>query len=573
MATEARNEAGTKKYRSRYKALYEGCAEWRSQWKEIVDFLAPRRGAFLLNEGEETGKGDKKGKKILNSRASLALRTLGSGLMAGLTSPSRPWFRLVADDSKLMENEEVKSWFHGIQQGIYRVFQQSNFYGAARNVYTELGAFGFNALLIEEDPKKVIRCRPTTIGEAFIALDEQFRPDTLYRKIWLTVEQLVEQFCPKSGEGKYKQRNGDGTGVSDDVWRDYEENHFDTRYLVYHVIEPRKRRDPKDPGKRNMAYASVYFLDKAEDTDFLSIGGYRSIPFAAPRWDAIGSDIYGDCPGVETLADTKQLQKMEADKLMGLDKEVNPPMNAPTSMRDQGGTILPGGVNYVDTQQGGQSFQPVYMVRPNLNGLMVTGQAVESRINEHFYTNLFLAIINETKSMTATEAAQRLAEKMQQLSPVIERLQTEFLDVVIERTIAIMESFGMLPEPPAILQGREYKIEYISLLAQAQQMSGTVTIEQLAGFIAQIAAAKPDALDKLDTDKTIDEYAKLLGVPPEIVRSDDEVKKIRQATAQQMQAAQAAQQGVQMAQGAKLLSDAKMNGDSALDMLTGGTGL
>jgi hypothetical protein len=555
MAEELDNRRSTKFYRKRWNKLYLDAADWRTYWSDICEYLYPRRGLFLASDTEESGRGEKKGQKIINTRASRARRVAAAGLLGGISSPSRPWFRLALADSDLMEFEPVKRWLQIVRDGMLTVFQRSNYYGAAHNVYGEILSFGYNPMLIDADPKTVIRCRPMTIGEAYVALDDQYRPDTLVRKFWLTTEQLIRQF----GEDK----------VTDTVRTQWRNSLLDERHLVYHIVEPREIRNPKDPGPRNMPYASIYFEDKADDMQFLRISGYRTKPFAAPRWDVTGTDVYGDCPGMEALGDIKQLQKMEHDKLAALAKQVNPPMNAPASMKDTGGTLLPGGINYIDPNAGNSKFEPSFVPQLQLNNLSEEIRAVEMRIREHFYEDLFLAVLNENKQMTATEVAQRHAEKLQQLGPVLERLQSEFLDVVIERTYSIMESFDMIPPPPKEIQGMDWKVEYISLLAQAQKMTNTAGIEQLAGFIGGLSGVNPEVLDKFDMDEAVDQYAEIIGVNPELVRTDDDVAKLREMRSQaQAQQAQAQQMGA-LAAGAKTLSETKMNTNSALDVLTG----
>ena len=69
---------------------------------------------------------------------------------------------------------------------------------------------------------------------------------------------------------------------------------------------------------------------------------------------------------MEALGDNRMVQKMEEKSLKAIDKEVDPPMNAPTSMRKKGGTIVPGTVNYLDTSKGQQTFEPAYMVKFNI---------------------------------------------------------------------------------------------------------------------------------------------------------------------------------------------------------------
>ncbi|TIN81210.1 portal protein, partial [Mesorhizobium sp.] len=69
---------------------------------------------------------------------------------------------------------------------------------------------------------------------------------------------------------------------------------------------------------------------------------------------------------------------------------------------------------------------------------------------------------------------------------------------VIDRTYAIMIRNNMLPPPPPDLHGQPLKIEYISILAQAQKAVATGAVERGFAFAGQLAAVKPDVLDKLD---------------------------------------------------------------------------
>ena len=566
-----------KQYQQRFDNVVQAAAEWKTNWKDISDYLYPRHGAFLANDDEEQGKGEKKGQKIINTHASLSRQVCGAGIMSGLSSASKPWFRMGLADDELMELKPVRIWLHDVTKVLTDIFAKSNFYTSMRNLYSELCAFGFNVVIIEEDFDKIIRCRPTTIGECFVTLDSQYRPDTLYRKFWLSLSQVIDKYCPKGADGKYSQRNADGTGVSDSVWAAWEgtqnESGSDRReekYLIYNVIEPRKVRDPNDLGPKGMPYASMTWMVSGGDDQFLKISGYTSKPFIAPRWEVTGTDTYGDCPGMGALSEVKQLQLMETDKLLAIELEVKPPMNAPSSMADQALTQLPGGVNFYDPQSGQQGMTPTHMVRSNLQNLGLTLQQVEQRIDRHFFVQLFLSVLGEAKQLTAAETYQRIAEKVQQLGPVIERLETEALDEAIDRAYTIADDAGMFPPPPEEILDMEIKPEYISLLAQAQKLAGTTSIEAFAGFVAQVAAVKGDALDKVDWDEMIDQYAALLGVPPELVRTDDVVSEMRAAAAAQAAAQQQMESGMEIANGAKLLSEAKMDSPSALTAMAGG---
>jgi hypothetical protein len=83
-----------------------------------------------------------------------------------------------------------------------------------------------------------------------------------------------------------------------------------------------------------------------------------------------------------------------------------------------------------------------------------------------------------------------------------------------------------------------YEIDCISQLAQAQrrsELNALLSGLQLAG---QISTFKPDVLDKISGDKTLDEAWSIIGAPTRIFLDDEEVAAIRDAKGRAAQAAQ-----------------------------------
>src|SRR5690606_2818780 len=167
---------------------------------------------------------------------------------------------------------------------------------------------------------------------------------------------------------------------------------------------------------------------------------------------------------------------------------------------------------------------------------------------------LMLAMDNRQQPAPAREIQERHEEKLLMLGPVLERQNDDLLDPLIDRAFAIMARRGLLPPPPPELQGVELRVEYVSILAQAQKMVGTSSLQRLTEYVGGLATIDPQVLDKFDRDQAVDEYADMLGVPPKVVRSDEDVLQIRQQRARQQQAQQAAMAAAQMAQTAKTLS-------------------
>jgi hypothetical protein len=125
----------------------------------------------------------------------------------------------------------------------------------------------------------------------------------------------------------------------------------------------------------------------------------------------------------------------------------------------------------------------------------------------------------------------------------------------------------LIPRPPPDLEGIPLRVEYVSIMAQAQKLIGIASLERTSAYVGQIAAFKPEIIDKVDWDQAVDEYGDMTGVSPRVIRPDDEVEGIREDRAAQEQAAVRSQQMREEAAGAKDLASADLEGDNALTRL------
>ena len=121
----------------------------------------------------------------------------------------------------------------------------------------------------------------------------------------------------------------------------------------------------------------------------------------------------------------------------------------------------------------------------------------------------------------------------------------------------------MLPPPPMALMKQQaiIKIDFTGPLAQNQkkyhQMGGTVQALSAIGPIMQIF---PNAGDFLDGDELMKSTMEGMGMPQNIIREDDDVKKIREDRIKAQQEAQAQQQQMAMAQ--TLMQNANKMGEA-----------
>ena len=519
----------------RWEALKSERSSWMDHWEQISRVLLPRAGRFLVTDNN---RGDKRHNKILDNTGTRALRTLSGGMMAGMTSPARPWFRLTTRDARLDETYEVKQWMSQTTSLMQMIFNQSNVYRALQSSYEELGAFGTSAVIMLDDFDSVVHCMPLTIGEFAIATGSRSQINTLYREFRMTVAALVEEFGYEN--------------VCRSTQQLYDRGRMDDWITVINAIEPRKQRDPHRKDAVNMPYRSVYFEANGKRDSLLRESGYRHFPVLAARWSVTGGDIYGTSPGMEALGDLRQLQQEQLYKGKAIAYQADPPVIVPADLRNQEDNLVPGGVIYLDTPSQAQGVRSSYEVPLQLQYLLADIQDVRDRVDQAFYKDIFMMIAgSQNDRMTATEVAERHEEKMLMLGPVLERLNAELLDPLITMTFDRMVVADLLPPIPEALQGVELNVDFVSILAQAQRAISTNAIDRFTQNLGQLVAIKPEIVDKFDADYWADYYADALGIDPQLIVPNSRVALIRQTRAQQQQQAEQLATAQQLSEVAK----------------------
>ncbi len=544
----------------RHAQLKNERSSWIAHYKEITTYFLPRNGRYFTADRD---KGERKHNAIYDSTGTRALRTLAAGLMSGLTSPARPWFRLATHDPELMKSDAVKLWLDEVTKVMLSIFQKSNTYRAFHSMYEELAAFGTAACIIVEDFDDVIRMYPLTCGEYCIATDWRGEVCTIFREFDKTVGEIVKE---------YGIENCSPTVVSL-----HRSGQLDTWITLVHAIEPRADRDPSKLDSLNMAWSSITYESGTNSEKVLRESGYKRFQALVPRWQVAGGDIYGNSPAMEALGDVKQLQHQQLRKGQAIDYQTNPPLQVPTSMKNHDIETLPGGISFVDSASAQGGIRTAFNVDLRLDYLLADMQDVRGRANSAFYVDVFTMLSGQDNGrMTATEVAERHEEKMVLLGPVLERLQNEMLDQTIEITFDFMLDAGVVPPPPEELQGQELSVELVSVLAQAQRAITTNGTDRFVANLGAVAQFKPEVLDKFDADAWADDYSDKLGVDPHLILPDDKVAQLRAARAK-AQAAAAQQQQMNIAsQTAKNLGQTPTDGGNAasnvMDLFAQGLG-
>ena len=523
---------------------------WESHWQDLTNFVLPNDSDFNLKRS----KGDKRTTLVYDSTAIHANEMLAVGLHGMLTNPASNWFSLrIKDNDDFSDNAEAKQWLEETTNVILSELSAPAvaFPSHIHEYYLSLCSIGTACMFIgEPSAREGISFRAIHIDEIFIAENADGIIDTVFRSFKMTVRQIVQKWGEKS--------------LSPRIQKMYENQEFDKEVELLHCVYP---RDDIDKGKKAatmLPVASVYIDEKEKHV--LAEGGFDEMPFMVSRWSKTVGEVFGRSPAMTALPDIKMLQEIMKTTIKAAQKVVDPPLLVPDDGVLGPVRTIPGGLNYYRASSGAR-------IEPLLTGGNI-GLSYEmmNDLRERIRTTFFLDQLQfqGAPRMTATEVVERTERTLRLLGPTLGRLQSEFLGPMIERIYGVLVRAGRLPEPPESIAEQELKIEYVSPLARAQRQTETQGIMRTLEFVGPIAGIDPQAAQIIKGADTVRHIAELNGVPPILLKSNDELM----AEIQAQQEAQAAQQ--QMMQGAQVMemmqkgaNVAKTAGEAGLNLVQG----
>lgn len=551
---------------------------WISNYSDLAKFILPRRSIWLtqsaggLPSPNSMTRGLEINQAILDPTATFAARICAGGLMSGLASPSRPWFKIAPAMRGVAIDDAGRQWLDTIEDIVYTVLARSNFYNSFAQECEDIVIYGTAVNIIYEDAKDLIRCYTPCVGEYYLGSSSTMRVDVLNRAFVMTVAQMIDFFgfdnCPADIQKLWKEKGGAIT----------------TERLVAHSIEPNFPIAGTNIGKVNgdFTWREVYWMYGTGTQFPLSMRGFMDSPFTASRWSTQSNDAYGRSPGMDILPDVRQLQVETFRKAQGIEKTVNPPLIGGPELMNKPTSQLPGHLTILNSDvSAGKGIRSIYEQKFNVSDISQDIAMIQQRIKVGLFNDLFLMIAEGPKNeKTATEIQAKLTEKMQVIGPVIENLLSESLQPKLKRIFGILKRSGMIPPPPDSMKGIPLDIQFVSILALAQKSASTGGIEALMKMIGELGQVHPEVLDIPDFDEAIQEYSDLLGNKQKLLKGPKVIAAIRQARAKQQQdqqkaemMAHAATTADKGASAANTLSSTPIgSGASALDQILGTQG-
>lgn len=486
---------------------------WEPNWQECYDHIIPRKSDIQRTNAA----GIKRGNELFDSTGIMSNNLLAGLLHSMLTNPTLLFFELIMGDLALDDDEMVKAYLQDCAQRMITVMNNSNFQTEIHEVYLDLG-IGTAALYIGEHPDKIVHFSARSMKEIYVEENNLGMIDIVDRVFKWKLRQIVQEFGVESLPPKLFKEYKDGN-----------QNEFE----IVHITEPMTDEEYTAKSK-TFKFKSCYLMK--EDAVKLSEKNFHEFPYCVPRWTKTTGEVYGRGPGMDMLPAIKMVDRMMETTLKGAQKTVDPPLMVADDGVIGNVRLTPGGLTVVRPLSDVPIRPLITDARIDFGIQLI--ESVRQEIRKGFFIDQIQ--LREGDRMTAAEVNQRTEENLRLMGPVLGRQNFELLRPLIERVFGIMSRKNLFPLAPEQIRGKSFDVRYSSLVARAQRMSEGQNLTRAISVAAPFINADPQAVDVINADECLKYTLDIYGVPQKLLRSAQEVKKIREgrASAQEQMAQQ-----------------------------------
>ena len=493
---------------ARYGNLQSRRGTWENHWQEIADLVFPNHATFIgIDE-----PGTKRTLKMYDSTPVHASEVLAAGFHGRMTNPASEWFGLKFDSKELNDSREAALWLSEVQDIMYKEMRNAKtaFTSHMNELYLEYSVFGNGVLFIGENAAKDgVLYQAISLSDGFIAENQDGVIDTLYRRMSMTVSQVVAKF----GLDKVSKRTKDKFAAKK----------VDDLVMVIHAVEPRAITGFKAKLRGKLPFISIYVEE--DQKTLLRESGFDSFPYATPRYYKAAGEVYARGPAVTALPDIKMLNTMMKTTIAAAEKIVDPALQVPDNSFLGPVRTLPGGLNFYRAGSK-ERIEPIQTGGNVPLGLEIM-EEIRNRIRQVFFNDQMQ--LGHRPEMTATEVIQRTEDMLRMMGPILGRMQSEGLNIIIDRTFDVLWKQNKFPQPPDIIDDGNIEIIYTSPIAKAQRQLEAGGLQRVLESMNIFISQDPTILQRFDTDELLDLMIDLFGVRPSVLRPQEEVEAEKKA--------------------------------------------
>lgn len=503
-------------------------------WRQCYEFTFPMRKHGFFGEITTAREGLNELAQLNDSTTSEAVRTWAAHMIAGMTPANALWFSIDIGG----ENEDEKRWLSTASRSIWEFIHNSNFDSVNFELMIDAAVAGWFVLYIDEAREGGYHFEQWPIAQCYISSSRANEPiDTIYRKFKLRADQAVSEY---------------GDDVSENIKEAIKKNEPHKQFEFIHAIQPREGGNPNARFAKNLPFESMHIEVAAGKV--VRESGYHEFPCAVPRYVLIPETAYAVGPVFEALPDAATLNKIKELEYANLDMAVGGLWVA-----EDDGVLNPRsikiGARRIIVANSVDSIKPLGS-STDFNVAFTEAENLQAQIRRIMLADVLPPLDGQPR--TATEINTRMNMLRQMLGPIFGRLQSEYLQVMIERCFGLALRAGALGQPPETLDNRVWHVKYESPLARSQKLVEVEAIDNYVAGLANIAQLDPSAMDNVDLDKAARFRGEALGVPAEIIPTMNDVAatRVQRQVTQQAQTQQAIDDELQLKAGEAAIQQA-----------------
>lgn len=508
----------------RLETLKSERATLETNWRDSYHYSAPQRQQFKTKRKEDEYK------DLYDTTLIESTQLLASSLQSGTVPANSQWFKMSAG----VDNTSIDSsdkWLEIVSTTMFKNIHNTNFDSEVYDYLTDLIVAGWGCLYIDMlEDKLNFRCWPI-VNVYLDSHNEQQTIDCVYREYTLTASQIKNTY----------------PNVSDSIEKSPDHKIF----KLVHAIYPNKEYKPSKVSiKTNMPFKSI-IIEQAS-RHILNESGYNTFPVVVSRFNKNYDNLYATGQVNQVLEDARIVNKM--NKLLLNSAELN-----------LGGIWIAkndGVVNVNNLQLRPRTIIPANSVddikrldmNTNLNLSVELVSMYQMRIKRGMMSDQLTPI--NSSPLSATEVSARVNIIRNQLGSIFIRMQSEFLNNLLNRTFDLLLRANIIPAPPVeLIQNRgEINFTFTNPLSQSNKLESVTNTNNWLSIILPLSQVKPDILDNINFDNIVYTLQDALSVSTDFLLSKEELDALRE------------QKAIQQEQQTAVAEQAQMNALTAQDL-------
>jgi hypothetical protein len=494
---------------------------WDTKWQMIQDQVFPD---YRNYSGRSRNILQPQTSKIKNHSGIISgkIHKTVSMISSGLTDPSVKWMDLKLGIRNFRDNEDTAKWLYYCQEELYDLFAdpESNFYSSTFELHFDWFTLGTacREIILRKDTGNI---QFNTVSMQNICAEQSGYGDltTIFRIFNVTANQAFDLW----GDKIHPTQLGlvqSGKSEAGNVRKfEYIETSFPNPvYGMHPAVLP---------------YITVV-IDKT-NKHIVDIGMNHQPPYVISRFFVAPGEIYGRSHVWNAMPDILSINRVSKRILQGIDFAIFPVNLVKDETSIIQNQITPGAfIPGIDHNGNATIRQLPPFANPQV-GTDFYNMKVAELDDGLIARDIFPA---ESPNMTATEVNERKIQANNRLRPVLIRLEHEDLNKTIRRSLKLLEQSGRLPPfpydklqispeelPDPIMSLR---VRFSGQLAKMQKLQEIVNNDLIFQKLMQAGQIDPTVFDRFVTDELIKEDAKIYGISPSIMRSDEEAEQIRE---------------------------------------------